>query len=68
MYPRFRKKALADDILCLGPRLYNQLPLEIREIKKYYLYKKKLKIFLLENKLNFLRGDELNVNKAFQSA
>lgn len=64
---RFRNM-LADDLVCLGPRVYNQLPLEIREIKSYNSFKRKLKIFLLENKLIFLRGNQLDVNNLFRSA
>lgn len=64
---RFRNM-LADDLVCLGPRVYNQLPLEIREIKSYNSFKRKLKVFLLENKLIFLRGNQLDVNNLFRSA
>ena len=64
-FPRFRKVLLANDLICLGPKVFNQLPLEIREIKGYNQFKKKLKKFLLENKLIFLRGNQLDVNNMF---
>lgn len=67
-FPRFRKFLLANDFTCLGPKVYNQLPLEIREINRYNVFKQKLKNFLLENKLIFLRGNQLNVNNLFKSA
>ena len=66
-FTRFRKM-LADDLICLGPRVFNQLPLEIREIKSYNIFKRKLKAFLLENRLIFLRGNQLDVNNLFKSA
>ena len=60
------KNVLARDFLCLGPTVYNQLPVEIRKIQRYYQFKTKLKNFLLENKQIFLRGTQLNVNKIFE--
>ena len=65
-FQRYRKNVLASDFLCLGPTIYNQLPLEIREISKYNLFKRKLKTYLLERKINFLRGNALNVNRIFE--
>lgn len=67
-FPRFKKNILADDLICLGPRIYNQLPLEIREIKNINLFKNQLKKFLLDKKIIFLRGGQLDVNKLFESA
>lgn len=61
---RFKKPVMANDFICLGPKIYNQLPKEIRDIMRYNQYKKKLKTYLLENKLIFLNGN-LNVNKLF---
>ena len=63
---RFRKKVLANDLICLGPNVYNQLPLEIREISKYNQFKQKLKTYLLEKKSIFLRGTQLDVNNLFK--
>ena len=61
-------RILANDFTCLGPKIYNQLPLEIREINRYNVFKQKLKKFLLENKLIFLRGNQLHENNLFKSA
>ena len=66
-YSRYHKNVFAMDFLCLGPVVYNQLPVDIRKIQRYYQFKKKLKKFLLENKQIFLRGTALNVNKIFES-
>lgn len=66
-YPRFRKKVFSDDISCLGPKVFNQLPPEIREIRSYSVFKRKLKNFLLNNKLIFLRGSKLDVNNIFET-
>ena len=62
---RYRKNILAKDLICLGPKVYNQLPLEIRDISRYSLFKQKLKTFLLEHKQKFLEGSQLNVNNFF---
>ena len=67
-FPRYRKAILANDINCLGPKVYNQLPLKLREINSFNLFKRKLKTYLLENKLTFLRGNKLDVNNLFKSA
>jgi hypothetical protein len=64
---RYRKKVLSNDLICLGPHVYNQLPLEIRDISSYNQFKWKLKTYLLEHKLIFLRGNQLNVNNLFKS-
>jgi len=66
-FSRFRKKVLTNDLICPGPFVYNQLPLEIREISRYNQFKQKLKTYLLEKKLIFLRGNQLNVNNLFKS-
>lgn len=66
-FQRYSKNILAKDFLCLGPTVYNQLPLEIREIKSYNLFKRKLKSYLLECKQVFLRGNQLDVNKIFST-
>ena len=64
-FPRFHRALLANDLVCLGPKIYNQLPLELREISSYNRYKLELNTYLLKNKLCFLRGFTLNVNNIF---
>jgi hypothetical protein len=66
-FVRFSKNVLSNDLLCLGPKVYNQLPLEIREISRYNQFKHKLKTYLLKYKLIFLRGNQLDVNNVFKS-
>ena len=65
-FARYSKNVLAKDFSCLGPLIYNQLPLEMREMKSYNAFKKKLKAYLLDNKQIFLRGNQLNVNNMFR--
>jgi len=65
-FVRYSKNILARDITCLGPTIYNQLPLEIREIRSYNTFKKKLKSYLIDYKQIFLRGNTLDVNKLFR--
>ena len=62
-FGRFTKKMHGRDFLCLGPSLYNQLPLKLRELKSYRIFKKELKTYPLERKINFLSGELLNNNK-----
>ena len=66
-FQRYSKNILARDFLCLGPTVYNQLPLKIREIQNFYQFKRKLKTYLMEHKQVFLRGNQLNVNKMFST-
>ena len=64
-FGRYNKRVLARDFSCLGPAIYNQLPLKIREIKSYYAFKNKLKTYLFEHKQIFLRGNQLDINNLF---
>ena len=66
-YARYHNKIFAKDFLCLGPIVYNQLPVEIRKIQHYNQFKRQLKTFLLENKQIFLKDTAPNVNKIFKS-
>lgn len=62
-FDRFHKNVLARDFVCLGPMLYNQLPLEMRELEKYNAFKRNLRTYLLDKKEILLRGNQLIVNK-----
>ncbi|KAG5674196.1 hypothetical protein PVAND_004178 [Polypedilum vanderplanki] len=46
--PTAKKNILRNDMICIGPKLYNQMPKSIRDIEDLNRFKRMVKLFFLE--------------------
>lgn len=51
--PRFGKNVCQLFISYLGPKIYNKIPPDIRNLSNYYIFSKRTKTYVLENKKEF---------------
>lgn len=60
---RFKTVTYEKDVLCYGAQIYNQLPIEIRELTSITKFKQKCKGFLLDKKDLLLQPGQIRNRK-----